>query len=259
MRIPLSSFLLVAALGAGCTSQTSHAPPITGTELTGRTAGFRAPYEPNPNTSFQRTDGADPFAQSPTQQQPRFGSAYGENRPSSRMEATTFQRANGGMPSATASLYYSERENLLATPGARTLAGAADGARAVIGDGFVSLSVRTFLQGKLPLVASQGRTYVVGKRGERYALTLHNALKLPVEVSLAVDGLDVIDSRPTSEHKRGYVIDPGETATVDGFRRNGNAVSAFRFGEAPPSATEFRGTSGRETGRIMMTVFEQAK
>ena len=256
MRILLLSSLLATAFCVGCTSQTPPGPPITGPELTGRTAGFRAPYNPAPTTSFQRTDGADPFAQSPTEQ-PRFGTADGESRPS-RVAVTTFARANGPVPSATAVLYYDDQGGARTMNGARPMAGAADGARAYIGEGYVSLNVRARGSGKLPLVSSQRRTYVVGKKGQGYLLTLHNALKRPVEISLSVDGLDAIDGRPASDRKRGYILGPGETASVDGFRGSGNAVSAFRFGEAPPSAVEYRGGGGQENGVIRMAVFEQA-
>lgn len=256
MRTSLLISLLATALCAGCTSQTPPAPPINGPELTGRTAGFRAPYDPAPTTSFQRTDGADPFAQSPTAQ-PGFGSAYGESR-ASRVEATTFPRANGIIPSATAALYYDDQGGAQALNGTRPLAGATDGARVNLGGGYVSLNVCARGGGKLPLVSSQGRTYVVGKKGQSYSLTLHNALKRPVEISLSVDGLDAIDGRPASDRKRGYVMGPGETATVDGFRNGSSAVTAFRFAEVPPSAVEHRGGSGRESGIIKMTVFEQA-
>lgn len=240
MRI-LSFSLLLSVFCSGCASQTSNPAPFSANEINERTAGLRAPYDPSPTASFQRPDGADPFIQPPSQR-PGSGVASGEAR-ASRAVVTKFQRAAGNTPAGVATLYYKDESSHLA-PDGHTMAAAADGARVYSGSGFVSLNVRAPFRGKLPLVSSQGRTYVVGNKGEHYSLVIHNALPRTVEVVLSVDGMDVVDGRPASYAKRGYVIDAGETATVDGFRSNQNQVRAFHFGDAPGA------------GVIGMAVFE---
>ncbi len=39
----------------------------------------------------------------------------------------------------------------------------------------------------------------------------------------------MLDGRPASIRKRGYVIDPHRTLIVEGFRQSTEAVAAFRF------------------------------
>jgi hypothetical protein len=59
---------------------------------------------------------------------------------------------------------------------------------------------------------------------------VRNQSDLRREVVLSVDGLDVLDRRPASVRKRGYVIPPRRTLVVEGFRQSSEAVAAFRFG-----------------------------
>jgi hypothetical protein len=87
----------------------------------------------------------------------------------------------------------------------------------------------------LDSVWSAGRIYVVGKRGQRYGLRIRNRTAGRVEVVASVDGLDVIDGRRASLRKRGYVLEPHATITIDGFRRNLAEVAAFRFGAVSDS------------------------
>jgi hypothetical protein len=77
------------------------------------------------------------------------------------------------------------------------------------------------------------RWLVVGEEGRHYSIVVRNRCNLRLEVVLSVDGLDgldVLDGRPASARKRGYVIAPRGTLVVEGFRQSSEAVAAFRFG-----------------------------
>ena len=50
------------------------------------------------------------------------------------------------------------------------------------------------------------------------------------QIVLSVDGLDVLDGRPASFRKRGYILNPRQKLVVEGFRQSTEAVAAFRFG-----------------------------
>jgi hypothetical protein len=70
---------------------------------------------------------------------------------------------------------------------------------------------------------------IVGEKGRRYSIVVRNRSDLRLEIVLSVDGLDVIDDRPASLRKRGYILNPPQKL-VEGFRQSREAVAAFRFG-----------------------------
>ena len=101
-----------------------------------------------------------------------------------------------------------------------------------------------------------GRVYLIGEAGRRYALRIENHTNRRYEAVVSVDGLDVVDGQPASLDKRGYVIDPFATLTVDGFRRNYDEVAAFRFGAVSQSYAAK--TSGdRNVGVVGLAFFAE--
>ncbi len=105
-------------------------------------------------------------------------------------------------------------------------------------------------------VWAAGRIYVVGAEGERYRLRIHNRTARRVEVVTSVDGLDVIDGRRASLDKRGYLVEPFGTLTIDGFRRNDSEVAAFRFGAVSDSYAARTGDD-RNVGVIGFAFFDE--
>ena len=106
----------------------------------------------------------------------------------------------------------------------------------------------------LPTFEHLGRTYVLGVKGQRYLLRVRNASGRRVEVVASVDGRDVIDGRPASTAKRGYVVEPYGAVTIDGFRLSDAAVAAFRFSSVPRSYASQMGDA-RDVGVIGVAVF----
>ena len=76
------------------------------------------------------------------------------------------------------------------------------------------------------------------------------------EAVVTVDGLDVIDGRPGSLAKRGYLLQPFATVDIDGFRQNLDEVAAFRFGSVRGSYAASKG-SDRNVGVIGVAVFSE--
>jgi hypothetical protein len=70
---------------------------------------------------------------------------------------------------------------------------------------------------------------VVGEAGRRYNLRISNQTAGRFEVVASVDGLDVIDGKTATPGKRGYILNPNSTLTIDGFRTSDESVAAFRF------------------------------
>lgn len=75
----------------------------------------------------------------------------------------------------------------------------------------------------------RGQAFVAGAQGKRYEIRIHNDGPRRVEAVVSVDGRDVIDGRPASVGRRGYLVDAYGAVTIDGFRTSAAEVAAFRF------------------------------
>lgn len=75
-----------------------------------------------------------------------------------------------------------------------------------------------------------GRTYIEARNGTEYSITVHNDgwhRKLAV---ITVDGLNVITGQPQGDEiGRGYIVKARSTIDIRGFRKDDNAVGAFKF------------------------------
>jgi hypothetical protein len=95
----------------------------------------------------------------------------------------------------------------------------------------------------LPTYLHRGRTYLLGEVGARYRIRVHNPTDRRVEAVISVDGIDAIDGRPADyARKRGYIVPPYGTVTIDGFRVSMRDVATFRFSSVGDS---YAGRTGR--------------
>jgi hypothetical protein len=108
----------------------------------------------------------------------------------------------------------------------------------------------------LPTMAANGRHFVQGEHGQRYTIELHNNTGNRLEAVVTVDGLDVIDGRPGSMSKRGYLVNAFATVEIDGFRQSMDEVAAIRFGSVR-SAYASRKGDDRNVGVIGVAFFEE--
>ncbi len=108
----------------------------------------------------------------------------------------------------------------------------------------------------LPTFAHRGRAYVLGALGQRYLLRVRNQSARRVEVVASVDGHDVIDGRPSTFEKRGYLVEPWGELLIDGYRLSDASVAAFRFSSVPQSYAARKGDA-RDVGVIGMAVFPE--
>ena len=86
----------------------------------------------------------------------------------------------------------------------------------------------------MPVYHKDGRHFVPGRPGARYALRLRNLTHPRVLVVLSVDGINVISGETADWRQVGYVLDPGRSYDINGWRKSGSEVAAFEF--APSSA-----------------------
>jgi hypothetical protein len=108
----------------------------------------------------------------------------------------------------------------------------------------------------LPAFVNWKGTYVLGALGKRYALRLKNATGQRVEMVASVDGRDVLDGRPSDWGKRGYIVNPYDEVTIDGFRLSNDSVAAFRFSSVGRSYAAKMGDA-RDVGVIGVAVFPE--
>jgi hypothetical protein len=102
-----------------------------------------------------------------------------------------------------------------------------------------------------------GRSYVLGTVGERYAVVLSNPTAQRVEAVISIDGLDAIDGTPADyAHKRGYILPAYGSATIEGFRTSIDQVATFRFSSVADSYAGRLGQA-RDVGVIGVAFFPE--
>jgi hypothetical protein len=82
----------------------------------------------------------------------------------------------------------------------------------------------------LPTVEYAGKTYLpVPRPGAEYEVRVWNHGPWRVLAVVSVDGLSVINGRPASASRPGYVVGPYASVVIKGWRRDLGSVAAFRF------------------------------
>ena len=98
------------------------------------------------------------------------------------------------------------------------LAGCATGASAH--RGLASLEVFDRDSGQVvPTYTKEGRQFVPGRPGARYAVRLRNLTHARVLVVLSIDGVNVISGETADWHQVGYVLDPSRSFDINGWRK----------------------------------------
>jgi hypothetical protein len=102
----------------------------------------------------------------------------------------------------------------------------------------------------------EGRAYVAGQPATRYAIRLRNLSGARVLVVLSVDGVNVISGETAAYGQTGYVLDPGRSYDITGWRKSDTAVAAFEFAALADSYAALTGRPGN-VGVIGAAVFAE--
>jgi hypothetical protein len=184
---------------------------------------------------------------------PGLGTAYGESRRSS-VESVGFRRADS-TPDVVFAIRYDDVDGVRsAARTKRTRAWSDEAMQRHAGLSFALLDERGNI---LPAAAVGAELWAVGQPQSRYSLAIANDTGSAFEVVASVDGLDVIDGRPASFAKRGYIVDPFSSVVIDGWRTSEDTVAAFRFSSVENSYAERMG-DGRNVGVIGAAFFREA-
>ena len=182
---------------------------------------------------------------------PGLGTGWG--RPvRSELGYTSFNRASSKPYRKVATIYYNDREGVNAMTSWKSSASRMQSAAG----GLVEWGVSSDF-GLLKNYNGSGRRFVVGKEDQRYTLVVKNKAKSRLEVVLSVDGLDVMDGKTASLKKRGYIIEPGKTLRVKGWRTSAESVASFRFSGVSNSYSNLRHGETRNVGVIGLAVFTE--
>ncbi len=184
-------------------------------------------------------------------ERPGLGTGWGKDI-SAKIDYTDFQRSSN-KPSGVSSIYYNDKEGIKAMTNSWTYNGS--GIQKAAG-GLVEWGVKGSW-GYLKNQHSRGKRFVTGNKNKNYSLVVKNLSHTRLEIVLSVDGLDVLDGKSASTKRRGYIVSPGETLNVKGFRKSADAVAAFKFSSVNSSYSQLSGNGSRNVGVIGMAVFTE--
>lgn len=87
----------------------------------------------------------------------------------------------------------------------------------------------------LPVYQQRGTAWVAGRPGSRYAVRLANRSGVRVMVVLSVDGINAVTGETAGLGQVGYVLMPGQSTEITGWRKSLTEAAAFYFTALPDS------------------------
>lgn len=205
---------------------------------------------PTVGSAAPKVEKATPIANAETRH--GLGTAWGETRYSD-ITRTHFVRASNS-PLIQSAIYYNDLAGIRNMTGNRI---PYTNQLINLGGNYLSAGLVCDNGDILPHISVDDRHYAAGKINDRYSILLQNHSAVRLEVVLSVDGLDVMDGKPASLSKRGYLVNPFSTLKIDGFRQSDNTVAAFRFSSVPQSYAQQKHGDARNVGVIGIAAFEE--
>ena len=101
-----------------------------------------------------------------------------------------------------------------------------------------------------------GKLYVAGTPGDRYAVELKGKRGGRVLTVLSVDGINVLTGQTAATLQSGYVIDGGQSYGISGWRKSMDDVAQFVFTALPNSYAARTGRPGN-VGVIGVAVYRE--
>ena len=183
---------------------------------------------------------------------PGLATGWGDEKLSS-LTGRSFVRASPS-PKGTDVIYYNNKQGIDAMTGNVSRV---EGMQTAAGD-LVEWGVRG-RSGFLPTFkdGGYGRRLVAGESNGTYTIVIRNRSRSTLEIVSSVDGLDVMDGKVAAFSKRGYLVNPGVTLEIEGFRTSENTVAAFKFSSVSNSYANLRHGDTRNVSVIGIAVFTQ--
>lgn len=262
-RRVLGLALPLSALLAGCGGMSSPSSPGGGyrADYSGgddAPAGAPAPAMDNGSAAATTPSRSDESVARP-EQRPGLGTSWGQTKVS-HLTSAPFSRADFQTPFAMASLFYNNEDGAQAMANASGFSQRSEG-MVDIGNGIATLRLRDSKTGKfLSGFEATNKQYVIGREGQTYSLVVTSHVSSRIEVVLSVDGDDVVDGKPASFQKRGYILDGMGEIEIEGFRQSAEAVAEFTFGSVSESyaALKHGDAAAKNVGVIGIALFNEA-
>ena len=110
----------------------------------------------------------------------------------------------------------------------------------------------------LEIYRHQGRLYVAGTPGNRYAVSLRNKSGSRVLTVISVDGVNALNGQTAATSQSGYVLSASQSAEIAGWRKSMEDVAAFYFTSVTDS---YAGRTDRpqNVGVIGVAVYREAE
>lgn len=194
---------------------------------------------------------ADSTLSAPSQR-PGLATGWGKEK-KSEMYVRSFVRASS-KPAGTDAIYYNDPEGIKAMASRVSRVSPMQSAAG----GLVEWGIKggsSFLSSYKE--RGYGRRLVAGSKDRTYSIVVKNRSKSDLEIVASVDGLDVQDGKAASFSKRGYIVAPGDTLEIEGFRTSFSRVAAFKFSSVSNSYANMRHGDTRNVGVIGLAVFTQ--
>lgn len=191
-----------------------------------------------------------------TSDRPGLGTSWGEDR-HSPVRGSNFSRGGKSRPFGSGKIYYNDEAGASAMADRMGFRWASR-APTTVANGTVSVGLQDGSSSRfLKSYAAGNQRFFVGESGDRYQVYLKNLTDRRLEVVVSVDGLDVLDGDPASTKKRGYLLNPRGSLTIEGFRRSDSKVASFRFGSVSDSYAEKKHGRSRNVGVIGVAVWTE--
>ncbi len=110
---------------------------------------------------------------------------------------------------------------------------------------------------RLTVYHHDGKLYVAGNPGERYAVQVTNKTGARIMTVVSVDGVNVVSGETATPHQTGYVLHSWQSYEINGWRKNQNEIAAFYFTSLPDSYAA-RTDRPQNVGVIGVAVFREA-
>jgi hypothetical protein len=88
---------------------------------------------------------------------------------------------------------------------------------------------------RTPVYHHQGRLYVAGTPGERYAVYVANRTGGRILAVVSVDGINAVTGETAGADQNGYVLGAHQSLEIAGWRKSTSEVAAFYFTQLPDS------------------------
>lgn len=102
-----------------------------------------------------------------------------------------------------------------------------------------------------------GSVWIEGREGSKYTIDLINRSSARACFVVSVDGLDVLEGKPAGLDSQGYIVGPGKSVSIPGWRLNDQEAAEFFFSRTKDSYVTQIGGTVTNTGVIGGMIFAE--